>query len=333
MTGDLFGRLFRAMTFGESHGAGLGVVVEGMPSGLAYDEALLLDFLKRRKPGGDLVSSRQEPDLPKILSGVFEGKFLGTPVGCVFENKDARSQDYANLAARRGHADSALLKKYPHTDPRGGGRSSGRETISRVVAGAFAKMALKSEFPDMEVRALTKSIYNIEEETLADDAFFGLKASSLGFVTEGLHLNTAKLLKEAKTAGESYGGRVELRVKNPIKSLGQPVFGKVKASLASAMLSLGAVKSFSLGDEVDLKSLKGTEFHHMPQSVYGGVQGGLTSGETIKVFCEVKPTSSILDVSKKGRHDPCIVPRLLVVMESMVWMVLMDLWLQRKAEK
>jgi chorismate synthase len=332
MTGDLFGRLYRAMSFGESHGEGLGVVVEGMPSGVSFNEKILKDFLERRRPGGELVSSRKEPDLPKILSGVFEGKFLGTPVSCIFENKDAKSEDYKNLPERRGHADGALTEKYTHTDPRGGGRSSGRETLARVAAGAFAKMALTEIAPEMKVRALTKSIYNISDDVLGEDAYFGLKATSLGFVSEKAHGQAVKLLTAAKVEGESYGGVVELRVHCPLKSLGQPVFGKIKADLAAAMLSLGAVKSFSIGDQVDLANTKGTDFHAMPISVYGGVQGGLTSGDTIKFFCEVKPTSSILDVSKKGRHDPCIVPRLLVVMESMVWMVLMDLWLQRKTE-
>jgi len=332
MTGDLFGRLFRAMSFGESHGVGLGVTVEGVPSGTVFNEAVLMDFLSRRKPGGALVSSRKETDLPKILSGVFESKFLGTPVTCVFENKDARSSDYKGLEVRRGHADSALLQKYAHVDPRGGGRSSGRETVARVAAGAFAKMALSQEFPDMKVRALTKSIYNIKEDVMGDDAFFGMKSTELGFVSELAHQSAEKLLTDAKKEGESYGGTFEVRVLNPARSLGQPVFGKAKADFAAAMLSLGAVKSFSLGDEVDLKIVKGTDFHKSPKSIYGGVQGGLTSGDTISFHCDVKPTSSILDVSKKGRHDPCIVPRLLVVAESMVWMVLMDLWLQRKTE-
>jgi len=332
MTGNLFGSLYRVMSFGESHGAGLGVVVEGLPSGLNFDEKVLNDFLSRRKPGGALVSSRKEPDLSKILSGVFENKFLGTPVTCVFENKDAKSEDYKDLPERRGHADSAWSDKYKHLDPRGGGRSSGRETVSRVAAGAFAKMALSQSFPEMKVRALASSIYNIQDEHLADEAYFSMQSSDLGFVSEVQHEKAVSLLTKAQKDGESYGGVVELRVQSPIKSLGQPVFGKFKADLASAMLSLGAVKSFSIGDQVDLSQVKGTDFHSLPKSVYGGIQGGLTSGDTIKFFCEIKPTSSILDVSKKGRHDPCIVPRLLVVIESMVWMVLMDHWLQRKTE-
>lgn len=332
MTGNLFGRFFRTMSFGESHGHALGVTVEGMPSGLKFDEAVLKDFLNRRKPGGDLVSSRKEPDLPNIVSGVFEEKFLGTPVTCIFENKDARSEDYKNLETRRGHADSAWSTKYSHVDSRGGGRSSGRETVARVAAGAFAKMALRHSFPKMKVRALTRSIFDIKEDSLSDENFFSLKASELGFVSEKKHDKAVRLLTAAKAEGESYGGVVELRVESPIKSLGQPVFGKIKSDLASAMLSLGAVKSFSIGDPVDLSQSKGTDFHSSAKSIYGGVQGGLTTGDTIKFFCEIKPTSSILDVSKKGRHDPCIVPRLLVVVESMVWMVLMDHWLQRKIE-
>ena len=201
-----------------------------------------------------------------------------------------------------------------------------------MVAGAFAKMALQEKFPNLEVRALTKSIFNIEVSKASDEDFFEHPVTGLGFLNQAQYEKAAQLLTSAKQDGESYGGVVEVRVKNPVKSLGQPVFGKFKAHLASAILSLGAVKSFSLGDEVDLKSSSGTEFHSKERSVYGGVSGGLTTGDTIKFFCDVKPTSSILDVSKKGRHDPCIVPRLLVVIESMVWMVLMDLYLQRKVE-
>lgn len=332
MVGNQFGHLYRVTGFGESHGEGLGVVIEGLPSGLKYDETVLLDFLGRRRPGGDLVSARKEKDFPKILSGVFEGKVLGTPLSCVFENTDARSEDYKNLNLRRGHADQVWQEKFKHIDPRGGGRSSGRETLSRVVAGAFAKMALSEVCPGMNVRARASSVYNIKQKAKNDKDFFTENLESTGFEASAEHERTVELLKSAKEEGQSYGGSIELRISNPIKSLGQPAFGKIKSKLAEAALSLGAVKSFSLGEQVDFSSCTGTDFHKMDAAVYGGVSGGISTGETIKFFCEIKPTSSILDVAKKGRHDPCIVPRVLVVLESMVWMVLMDLWLQRKAE-
>lgn len=324
--------MYRVSSFGESHGKGLGVVIDGLPSGLDYDESTLLDFLARRRPGGDFVSSRAEADKPNILSGIYENKFLGTPVACIFKNTDTRSEDYKNLQNRKGHADEVWEKKFEHQDKRGGGRSSGRETLSRVVAGAFAKMALKKDFPDLEIKAVTSSIFNIKQDLYDDKDFFEIPKSDLGFLDKTKNKEAQNLLAEAKKEGQSYGGRVELRVFNPPKSLGQPVFGKIKSNLASAALSIGAVKSFSLGDDVDLSLTPGTDFHSGSYDVYGGINGGITSGKTLKFFVDVKPTSSILDVSKKGRHDPCIVPRVLVVLESMVYMVFMDMWLQRKAE-
>ncbi|MGH1468550.1 MAG: chorismate synthase [Bdellovibrionales bacterium] len=329
---NTYGHLFKVTSFGESHGDGLGVIIDGMPSGIKVNESVLEDFLERRRPGGKLVSSRKELDAPQVLSGVLEGETLGTPISCIFKNVDARSKDYKDLEDRRGHADSVWKEKYQTVDLRGGGRSSGRETLARVVAGAFAKMALREEFPDLDVRAVTRSIFNFEDDKYTDDDFFKKEKTQLGFLDEKVSEKAAESLLKAKEEGESFGGKVEVRVQNPISSLGQPVFGKIKSKLAEAIMSIGAVKSFSLGEEVDFKECAGKEFHSMDQSVYGGVLGGITTGETIQFFAEVKPTSSILDVAKVGRHDPCIVPRVLVVLESMVWIVLMDMWLQRKSE-
>lgn len=329
---NTYGDVFKITSFGESHGEGLGVVIDGMPSGIKLDEEMLKDFLLRRRPGGGLVSSRRELDSPEILSGIFEGKTLGTPISCIFKNTDAKSDDYKELKPRRGHADAVWTKKHDHTDKRGGGRSSGRETLARVVAGAFAKMALQKEFPDMDVKAVTSSIYKFKDESYSDEDFFKYKKTDLGFLKQKVSELAAESIKKAKIEGQSFGGVVEVRVKNPIQSLGQPVFGKIKSKLAEAALSVGAVKSFSLGDDVDFSKCAGSEFHSMPESVYGGILGGITNGDTVKFYADVKPTSSILDVAKVGRHDPCIVPRVLVVLESMTWIVLMDLWLQRKSE-
>ncbi len=329
---NTYGYLFKMTSFGESHGKGLGVVIDGMPSGVLVDEGIFIDFLKRRRPGGEFVSSRKELDEPQILSGVVEGKTLGTPISCIFKNIDARSKDYKNLEPRRGHGDVVWTEKYEHVDLRGGGRSSGRETLARVVAGAFGKMALITEFPDMEVKAVTRSIFNFKDDKYLDQDFFKIHKTNLGFLSEEISIKAGKSLLKAKKEGQSYGGRVEVRVKNPVPSLGQPIYGKIKSKLAEAVLSIGAVKSFSLGDDVDFSTCGGREFHVMPKSVYGGVLGGITTGDTIQFFVDIKPTSSILNVAKLGRHDPCLVPRVLVVLESMVWVVLMDLWLQRKAE-
>ncbi len=329
---NTYGHLFKMTSFGESHGKGLGVVIDGMPSGVLVDEEIFIDFLNRRRPGGELMSLRKELDEPEILSGIMEGKTLGTPISCVFKNVDVRSKDYKNLKARRGHADAVWTKKYEHVDLRGGGRSSGRETLARVVAGAFAKMALIKEFPDIQVKAVTRSIFKFKDDKYSDQDFFKIDKTNLGFLSKKVSIKTSKNLLKAKEEGQSYGGRVEVRVKNPVPSLGQPIYGKIKSKLAEAVLSIGAVKSFSLGDDVDFSIYGGQEFHCMPKSIYGGVLGGITTGDTIQFFVDIKPSSSILNVAKSGRHDPCIVPRVLVVLESMVWMVLMDLWLQRKVE-
>lgn len=329
---NTYGQLFRVTTFGESHGEGLGVVIDGCPSKVPFNKAVLDDFLSRRRPGGSFVSARKERDAPEILSGVFEDKTLGSPISCLFRNTDAKSEDYKDLKDRRGHADSVWKDKFGHVDSRGGGRSSGRETLSRVVGGAFAKMALLESLPNLDVKAVTKSIYKFEEKKFTDEEFFGLDKTQLGFLSADLSKDVESQLLKAKAEGESYGGFVEVRVKNPPASLGQPVFGKIKSRLAEAALSIGAVQSFTLGETVDFTKVTGQDFHKMDVAVYGGILGGVTTGDTISFQVGVKPTSSILDVAKAGRHDPCIIPRMLVVLESMVWMVLMDLWLMRKTE-
>lgn len=327
---NTFGDLFRVTSFGESHGKAMGFILDGLPPGVEFEDDVLLDFLSRRRPGGELVSSRSEEDKPELLSGFYEGKSLGTPVACLFKNKDQRSEDYKNIKPRRGHADSVWLKKYGHTDPRGGGRSSGRETVSRVGAAAFAKMFFNQNFPELKVRSFTKSIGPVIQKSLTDEELLHASGAGLGFIDSDCFEQAKDLLKQAKEEGESYGGKVEIRVFNPPKNLGEPVFKKIKSKLAEAVLSIGAVKSFSLGADVDLTKTKGTEFHSMDLNVYGGVSGGISTGETISFSAEIKPTSSILDVAKAGRHDPCILPRALVVIEAMTYMVLMDLFLSDK---
>ena len=327
---NTFGDLFRLTTFGESHGKALGFVLDGLPSGVKFEKEVLLDFLARRRPGGALVSERREEDMPEILSGFYEEQSLGTPVACLFKNKDQRSQDYRDLKPRRGHADQVWLDKYKVVDLRGGGRSSGRETVARVGGAAFAQMYFNQFYPKMKIKAFTKSIGPIQQQYLDETSILSAEDQGLGFLDQFFFKEAEALLKRAKQEGESYGGVVEVRVFNPPSGLGEPVFKKIKSKLAEAVLSIGAVKSFSLGDDVNLSLLKGSEFHNMDSSVYGGVQGGITTGETISFSVQVKPTSSILDVAKKGRHDPCVVPRALVVVEAMTYLALMDLFLNHK---
>jgi chorismate synthase len=307
MSANLFGNLLKIMTFGESHGAGLGVVIDGCPANLEFDEAFLKCEMERRRPGIIAgTSARQEPDVVEILSGVFEGKTLGTPIAMLVRNQDARSHDYDDIktSARPGHADDVWKKKFGHTDHRGGGRSSGRETVARVMAGAVAKMILKKLHPKLEIRGVVSEIAGQKMSEAEMQAF----------------------LQKAQAEGESYGGEATIFVHGMPEGLGQPVFHKLKADLASALMSVGATASVGIGDGADSAKQKGTEFH--AKNPYGGIRGGISTGEDLILKVSFKPTSSILDVAKKGRHDPCIVIRAIPVLESMVALVLADhaLW-------
>ena len=309
-----FGQRFTVTSFGESHGLAYGVVIDGMPAGVHYQESILVDFLNRRKPGqADYTTARQENDEPEILSGIYQGKTLGTPIAVVVRNKNQRSEDYDQIQndPRIGHADDTWKNKFGHSDIRGGGRSSGRETLCRVIAGAFAKMLVNQKKSDVNVAAFSKKI-----------AHFELTAS-------GLTAEVKQFLVQAKDQGESYGGVVECVIQSPMAGLGQPVFHKFKSDLAAAMMSIGATVGFEFGSGFEATNQKGTEFHSkMDSGVYGGIRGGITTGENILFRVAFKPTSSIKDVAKKGRHDPCIVPRAVPVVEAMAWLVLADhmLW-------
>lgn len=309
---NTFGRNFRITSFGESHGPALGVVIDGCPAGVEFDEKLLQKWLERRRPGTSaMVSARQEPDTPEILSGIYNGRTLGTPITVIVRNTDARSQDYENMAPRIGHADDVWSEKFGHTDPRGGGRASGRETLARVIAGAFAQMALRQMAPEMTVKGFARKIGPLELAHPNDR-------------TQEIE----ELLSRAKEEGQSYGGIAAILVEQPPPNLGQPVFHKLKSDLAAAMMSVGATNSFHIG-ESGSEELKGTEFHaDFHSDRYGGIRGGISTGENIYFEVGFKPTSSIKDVAKKGRHDPCIIPRAIPVLEAMTYLVLIDhiLW-------
>ena len=329
-----FGKCFQMTSFGESHGTAMGVVVEGCPANVVFDKELLQFNLLRRSPGqSEIVTDRLEPDAYEILSGIYKGRTLGTPISVIIKNRDARSEDYQNIEKepRKGHADDVWKSKFGHSDPRGGGRSSGRETVSRVVAGSFAQMFLKSQCPQTEVIVLTESIYNlttppsdIEHLLQMEAPVKALETSKVRSPSKSFTEQTEILLKQAKECGESYGGVACVVIKNPQSSLGQPVFRKFKADLARACFSLGAVVGFELGEGFASASSKGTNFHGGAPDVYGGIRGGITTGETIVFRVAFKPTSSLGSVAKKGRHDPCIVPRALPVLEAMTYLVLAD---------
>ncbi len=342
MAGNGFGEIFRITSFGESHGAAMGVVIDGCPAGLAWDDKLLVAELDRRRPGRTAIdSTRAEMDEPQVLSGVFDGKTLGTPIAVIVNNKDARSGDYDSVKAepRQGHADDVWVKKYGHADHRGGGRSSGRETLSRVIGGAVAQMVIGGVSPSTTVLGFSRQIGPIE---LGDDELSGVERF-LG--TNDLDALTARfphsekaglieqLLVEAKENGNSFGGIAEVWVEAPPAGLGQPVFDKLKADLAKATLSVGATTAFELGAGFGATNAEGSEFHRRTdQGGYGGVRGGISTGERIVFRVHFKPTSSVLEVAKKGRHDPCIVPRAIPVLEAMTNLVLADHILRARAD-
>jgi chorismate synthase len=332
MSANRFGQLFQITRFGESHGTALGVVIEGCPAGLVFNYDLLYQFLQRRRPGGSAtVTGRQESDAPEILSGVFEGKTLGTPITIIVRNSDARSGDYDQIksAPRAGHADDVWKEKFSHTDPRGGGRSSGRETVARVMGGAVAQMLVLANFPQTQVWSFPRQIGTL----VTEDSEIQL-GQTLNLSIEHKQ-KIDQMLLGLKTEGDSVGGIAEIWVTSPPKSLGQPVFHKLHSDLAAAYMGVGATTGVELGGGFSLAEQRGTEVHinSGASDVYGGIRGGLTTGEKLILRVAFKPTSSILDVAKKGRHDPCIVIRALPVLEAMTWLVLADHILWRRLDK
>ena len=317
MSANIFGDRFKFISFGESHGPAYGIVIEGMPANIKFDLDLLLKNLDRRRPGQDhYTTTRNELDHPEILSGIFESKTLGTPITVIVRNNDQKSTDYTNIKnnPRNGHADDVWKNKFLHTDYRGGGRSSGRETLCRVIAGSFAQMI----FNDMKLKTEIKACaIKIGPHILSP--------------AKDLPESIKDFLIQAKADGESYGGIIECRISHPVKNLGQPIFHKLKSDLGAAMLSLGAVEGFEFGAGFKAADFKGTDFHHDSNSNnYGGIRGGISTGEEIIFNVAFKPTASIKDVSKLGRHDPCIIPRAIPVIEAMAWCVLADhlLWMR-----
>lgn len=320
MSANIFGERLKMISFGESHGPAYGVIIEGFPAGLEIDLSLLSKNLAQRKPGqGGHTTARQESDTPEILSGVFEGRSLGTPITVVVRNHDQKSGDYDQIKnePRIGHADDTWKNKFGHVDHRGGGRSSGRETLNRVIAGSFAQMLMKHASAKTVLQTYAKKIGPFDLEP-----------------SDKIPQNVKDFLEKAKAEGESYGGLVECRIQSPPANLGQPVFHKIKSDLAAAMMSLGAVTGFEMGAGFESANLKGTDFHSkMISENYGGIRGGITTGEDIVFRVAFKPTSSIKDIAKKGRHDPCIVPRAVPVIEAMAWFVLADHWLWAQTDR
>lgn len=347
MAGSIYGKLFRITTWGESHGKGVGVVIDGCPAGLALSEEDVQAYLDRRKPGQSKYSTpRKEDDAVEILSGVFEGKTTGTPISMVVMNQTQRSSDYSEIASyyRPGHADYTFDEKYGFRDYRGGGRSSGRETIGRVAAGAIAAKLLK-EF-GVEILTYTRSIGPVEIDYNRFD-----KAE---IVSNSLYMPDAKAAEQAGEYIEqmmkdhdSVGGMAECIVTGMPTGIGETVFDKLDANLAKAVMSIGAVKGFEIGDGMAVSKAIGSENNDgfamkdgkaaKLTNHSGGILGGMSDGSPIVLRAAFKPTPSILHeqrtvnkngeditVSIQGRHDPIIVPRAVVVVESMVALTLID---------
>lgn len=347
MAGSSFGTIFRITTWGESHGNALGVVVDGCPAGLALSEGDIQLYLDRRKPGKSAISTpRKEEDAVEILSGVFEGKTTGTPISLLVRNTSQISRDYGEIATcyRPGHADYTFDAKYGFRDYRGGGRSSGRETIGRVAAGAIACKLLQEM--GITVLAYTRSLGPIE----ADLSHFDSKAilnTPTAMPDFGANEKALAYLKERKAEHDSVGGCMECLVRELPAGLGDPVFEKLDANLAKAIMSIGAVKAVEIGDGCAVSAKLGSEnndaFRMNGEKIEkktnhaGGVLGGISDGSTLLVRAHVKPTPSIfqpqqtvsqdgkdMELSIKGRHDPVIVPRAVVVMECMTAITILD---------
>ena len=347
MAGSTIGTLFKVTTWGESHGEALGVVIDGCPSGIPLSEKEIQIFLDRRKPGKTTISTpRQEDDKVEILSGVFEGKTTGAPISMLVRNQSQRSKDYQNIAEnyRPGHADYTFDVKYGFRDYRGGGRSSGRETIGRVAAGAIASKLLSTL--GITLLAYTKAIGPIEIDPMKFNKDF-ISSTPTCMPDSDASIEAEKYMQQCMREYDSSGGVVECRINHVPAGLGEPVFDKLDASLAKALLSIGGVKAFEIGDGIKASLSRGSEnndnFIVKEEKISkatnhsGGVLGGISDGSELIVRAFFKPTPSIFTTQKtvnqqgveteiriEGRHDPVIVPRAVVVVESMCAITIVD---------
>ena len=326
MGGNSFGTILQMTTFGESHGPALGIVLEGMPPKLPFSLEGLQRELQKRSPGRIAgTTQRKEADKAWILSGVFEGRTLGTPIAVIIENTDQRPKDYDQLRDhfRPGHGDETYQRKYGIRDHRGGGRSSGRETVSRIIAGYFAGLIIK----DVLVKAYTEKIGPFEYSSIPEDV--SQDFSPYHFPDPSQNDALKKYLVSLQNKGDSQGGRIAVIVDNCPVGLGDPVFDKLKATLAKALLSLGGCVSFSFGLGDSMASAKGSEVSEQRDN-FGGIEGGISNGKRIFLQLVFKPPSTVGEKAKEGRHDPCIIPRAVPVVEAMVKFILADHYLRQK---
>ena len=350
---NTFGQHFRMTTFGESHGPGIGLVLDGVPSDIRFDEELLRTALKRRRPGQPGTTPRNETDEPEVLSGVFEGRTTGAPIALLVRNRDQRSSDYEELRSlyRPSHADFTYATKYGVRDHRGGGRSSARETLARVAAGAVARMVLRQEL-DLDLRAAVTSLGVLEYsgDLLARTAE-EIYESSVRAPEEAFERQASELLEKTRTEGDSVGGVVSVRVDGVPPGIGEPVYGKLNATLAGAMMSINGATGFEMGDGFEASRRYGSQNNDVwregaegelrtATNHAGGVGGGISNGMPLRFRVGFKPPSSIAKTQTHGtveggttehritgRHDPSIVVRAVSVVEGMTWLVLADLFL------
>ncbi len=350
MSGNTIGRLFSVTTFGESHGPALGCIVDGCPPGLELTEADLQRDIDRRRTGtSHFVSQRREADAVRILSGLFEGRTTGAPIGLLIENSDARSRDYDALRDRfrPGHADYTYQQKYGRRDHRGGGRSSARETVMRVAAGAIARKYLAQRL-QLRIFGYLSQIGSIRLEPLQPAAAY----ENPFFCPDPRRLpELEQLLWDIRGAGDSLGARVTVCAEGVPPGLGEPVFDKLDADIAHAMMGINAVKAVEIGDGVEVAAQRGSEHRDeltpagFASNHAGGMLGGISSGQTILVHLSLKPTSSIqvpgrtidlsgrpVEVVTTGRHDPCVGLRATPIAEAMLAIVLMDHYLRQRAQ-
>lgn len=354
---NTYGTLFKITTFGESHGPAIGVVIDGCPAGLAIDETFIQSELDRRKPGQSRITTqRKEDDTFKILSGVFEGKSTGTPIAIVIENQDQRSKDYSHIAEtfRPSHADYTYQVKYGARDYRGGGRSSARETAARVAAGAIAKLLLRKS--GVEVFAYVSQVGEIKAPHYTQLDLTKTEDNIVRCADAATAEKMIALIDKVRLERDTIGGIVTGVIKNVPVGLGEPVFDKLHAELGKAMLSINAVKGFEYGSGFDGIALRGSqhndEFYNdggrirTKTNLSGGIQGGISNGEDIYFNVAFKPVATIMQdqasvdtqgnevtVSGKGRHDPCVVPRAVPIVEAMAAMVLADFQLRNRSSK
>ncbi len=350
MSGNSYGKLFTVTTFGESHGPALGAIVDGCPPGLELNEADLQHDLDRRKPGTSRhTTQRREGDVVKILSGVFEGKTTGTPIGLLIENTDQRSKDYSKImdSFRPGHADYTYQQKYGMRDYRGGGRSSARETAMRVAAGAIAKKFLQQRY-GIGIRGYLAQLGPIKAE-----AFDWAQVESNPFFCPdaGKVAEMERYMDALRKEGNSIGARINVVATGMMPGLGEPIFDRLDAEIAHAMMSINAVKGVEIGAGFDCIEQKGTEHRDemTPEGFLsnnaGGILGGISSGQDIVVSIALKPTSSMrlpgcsvnrageaVEVVTEGRHDPCVGIRATPIAEAMLALVLMDHLLRHRAQ-